>query len=110
MPTPTPPVLVLSTCPDQASADAIAQTLVEERLAACVTRLPGARSTYRWQGEIEQADEVQLLIKTRVAVYPALIERLIELHPYELPEVLVVEPRDHYRPYGLWVNEQTPDR
>lgn len=103
-------MLVLSTCPDEASADAIAQALVGERLAACVTRLPGARSTYRWQGRVEQATEVQLLIKTGAATYPALVERLIELHPYELPEVLVVEPRDHYRPYGLWVNEQTPDR
>jgi len=110
MPTPTPPVLVLSTCPDEASADAIAQALVEEQLAACVTRLPGARSTYRWQGRIEQATEVQLLIKTRAAVYPALVERLIQLHPYELPEVLVVEPRDCHQPYGRWVNEQTPDR
>lgn len=106
----TLPVLVLSTCPDEASADAIALALVEERLAACVTRVPGARSTYRWQGRIEHATEVQLLIKTRVTVYGALIRRLTELHPYELPEILVVEPRDVSEPYQRWVNEQTPDR
>ncbi|MGH8082038.1 MAG: divalent-cation tolerance protein CutA [Lysobacter sp.] len=105
----TLPVLVLSTCPDEASADAIALALVEERLAACVTRIPGARSTYRWQGKVEHATEVQLLIKTRTTVQGSLIKRLAELHPYELPEILVVEPRDVSEPYMRWVNEQTPN-
>ena len=106
----TLPMLLLTTCPDQASADAIAQALVEEQLAACVTQIPGATSVYRWQGKIERASEIQLLIKTRVTVYGATMQRLAQLHPYELPEMIVVEPRDVSEPYMRWVNEQTPDQ
>ncbi|MGN7919526.1 MULTISPECIES: divalent-cation tolerance protein CutA [Lysobacter] len=104
------PRLVLSTCPDEATADAIALALVEERLAACVSRWPGVRSTYRWQGRIEHATEVQLLIKTTPALASAVLKRIAELHPYELPEALVVEVRDGLDPYLHWVAEQTRDR
>lgn len=106
----TQPLLLLTTCPDQASADTVAQALVEEGLAACVTQIPGATSVYRWQGRIERASEIQLLIKTRVTVCAATMARLAQLHPYELPEMIVVEPRDVSEPYLRWVNEQTPDR
>jgi len=106
----TPLLLLLTTCPDQASADAVAQALVEEGLAACVTQIPGATSVYRWQGKIERAAEIQLLIKTRVTVHGAAMQRLAQLHPYELPEMIVVEPRDVSEPYARWVNQQTPDR
>lgn len=110
MPADTQPLLLLTTCPDPASADAIAQALVEEGLAACVTQIPGATSVYRWQGRIERATEIQLLIKTRVTVHDATMARLAQLHPCELPEMIVVEPRDVSEPYLRWVNEQTPDR
>lgn len=106
----TQPLLLLTTCPDQASADAVAQALVEEGLAACVTQIPGATSIYRWQGKIERAAEIQLLIKTRVTVHDATMQRLAQLHPYELPEMIVVETRDVSEPYARWVNQQTPDR
>lgn len=106
----TQPLLLLTTCPDLASADTVAQALVEEGLAACVTQIPGATSVYRWQGRIERASEIQLLIKTRVTVCAATMARLAQLHPYELPEMIVVEPRDVSEPYLRWVNEQTPDR
>ncbi len=82
--------LLLSACADAATAEQIAGTLVEEGLAACVTLLPGARSIYRWQGQLERADECVLLIKTRAGDYPALERRLLELHPYDVPELLAL--------------------
>lgn len=102
------PVLIcLSTCPDAASAERIATVLVEERLAACVNILPGLRSVYRWQDQIEAANEVLLLIKTSAETYPALQVRLTALHPYELPELLAVEAATGLPAYLEWVAEQT---
>ncbi|WP_147653138.1 divalent-cation tolerance protein CutA [Vulcaniibacterium gelatinicum] len=95
------------TCPDAASADALALALVEERLAACVNRLPGLRSVYRWQGAVEQAEEVLLLIKTTTERLPALTARLRALHPYELPELVAVEAAGGLPDYLAWVVEQT---
>ena len=84
-------LLCLSTCPDTATARRIADALVDARLAACVSVLPGLQSTYRWQGTVERAEEVLLLIKTTRDALPALQARLPGLHPYELPELLAVE-------------------
>ena len=84
-------LLVYSACPDAESARRIADALVEERLAACVSVLPGMVSTYRWQGAIERAEEVLLIAKTVADRREALQARLAELHPYELPEVIAVE-------------------
>lgn len=94
-------------CPDADSAARIAQALVEERLAACVQQLPGVVSTYRWQGAVERADEVLLLIKTSRARLPALGERLRQLHPYELPELVAVEAAGGLPDYLDWVVAQT---
>ena len=99
-------LLVLSTCPDEASAARIAETLVSERLAACVTRLSGARSVYRWQGAIEQADEVQLLIKTSAARYAELAARLRALHPYAVPEILALPVAQADADYLAWLQAQ----
>lgn len=99
--------LVLSTCPDTVSAERIARTLVEERLAACVTRLPGAYSVYRWQGELEQAQEIQLLIKTRGELLPAVLSRLQALHPYDLPEAVAIRASDGLPAYLDWVRAET---
>ncbi|KAB8198285.1 divalent cation tolerance protein CutA [Lysobacter maris] len=105
---PSPSVLLVHcSCPDDASAERLAQALVEERLAACVSRLPGVRSTYRWQDAIEQADEVLLLIKTTAERMDALSERVRALHPYELPELVAVEVRTGLAPYLQWVAGQT---
>ncbi|WP_448507109.1 divalent-cation tolerance protein CutA [Immundisolibacter sp.] len=82
--------LLLSACADAATAEQIAGTLVEEGLAACVTLLPGARSVYRWQGKLERAEECLLLLKARADDYPALERRLLELHPYDVPELLAL--------------------
>lgn len=101
-------VLILHcTCPDAASASAIAQALVDERLAACVNQLPGVLSTYRWQGRVETASEVLLLIKTTADRMPALTARLRALHPYELPELAAVEVRAGDPDYLTWVAAQT---
>ena len=100
-------LLACSTCPDAATAAAIARTLVEERLAACVSQLPGVTSTYRWQDQIETAGEVALLIKTTADRIEALAARLRQLHPYELPELVAVEVRAGLPEYLTWVAAQT---
>ena len=82
--------VVLSTAPDDAVAARLAQALVSEGLAACVSRLPGLRSTYRWQGRICDETEVLLLIKTSGARLATLCARLEALHPYEVPEVIAL--------------------
>ena len=102
------PVSVLvcfCTCPDTASAQAIADALVGDRLAACVNVLPGLRSVYRWQGAIERADEALLLIKTVQEQLPALQARVAALHPYELPELVAVEVAGGLAAYLDWVAE-----
>lgn len=95
--------LLLSACPDAASAERIATALVEEQLAACVTALPGARSVYRWQGNVEHADECVLLIKARAADYPALEQRLLALHPYDVPELLALPVLAGNPAYLAWL-------
>lgn len=95
------------TCPDEASAARIADALVEARLAACVSQLTGLRSVYRWQGEIERADEVLLVIKTTPDRLDALTELVRALHPYELPELLAFEVAGGLAAYLDWVAEQT---
>ncbi|MBD9478912.1 divalent-cation tolerance protein CutA [Pseudoxanthomonas sp. PXM02] len=105
-----PVFLILSTCPDADTAQRLARTLVDERLAACVNVLPGVGSTYRWQGRVEQADEVQLLAKTSADRRDALMARLAELHPCELPEILAVETAAGLPAYLDWVATETrPD-
>jgi periplasmic divalent cation tolerance protein len=99
-------LLVYSACPDAASARRIADALVGERLAACVSVLPGMVSTYRWQGAIERADEVLLVAKTVAERREALQARLVELHPYELPEVLAVEAAA-LPAYHAWIARET---
>lgn len=83
-------IVVLSTCPDSRVAGRIAKALVDERLAACVNEIPGLTSTYRWEGRVHRDAEVLLLIKTTQDQWPALETRLKELHPYELPELIVL--------------------
>jgi len=83
-------LLVLTTCPDEAIAGRIARELVEAGLAACVSRMPGLRSTYRWKGHVEDEPEVLLLIKTVATRFQELEMRLKSLHPYEVPEIIAV--------------------
>jgi periplasmic divalent cation tolerance protein len=98
-------VLVLTTIPADQRGHAIAKALVEERLAACVNLLPQMRSTYRWQGAVTEDTEHQLVIKTTRARLPEVERRLHELHPYEVPEFLVVDVASGSERYLSWVEE-----
>ncbi|MDH7454511.1 divalent-cation tolerance protein CutA [Luteimonas composti] len=97
----------LCTCPDAATAARIAEALVGERLAACVNVLPGVGSVYRWQGRVERAEEVLLVIKTVRARLDALTARVVQLHPYELPEVVAVDLAGGLPDYLAWIEDAT---
>jgi len=99
--------LVYCTCPDLATAERIATAVVEQRLAACVNLLPGVRSVYRWQGAVERAEEVLLLIKTRAERTAALTDAVRALHPYELPEVIAVDVAAGLPAYLDWVRAES---
>ncbi len=81
--------VVLMTAP-AGDAESLGRHLVEEGLAACATLLPGAVSIYRWEGAIERQEECQLILKATAARVPELLERAVELHPYDVPELLVL--------------------
>ena len=95
--------LVFTTCPDAECARRIADTLVTEGLAACVSILSDAESVYRWQGEIQHDREHQLLIKTTTERFVDLRVRVLALHPYELPEVIGVPIIAGLEPYLAWL-------
>lgn len=101
-------VVALSTCPD-ASARSIAEQLVTERLAACVNRVGGVRSTYFWDGSLQDDAETLLIIKTTAARISALRDRLRTLHPYELPELVVLDVTDGNEGYLDWVRTGVAD-
>jgi len=100
-------VVVLSTVPDDESAEKLVRTLVEERLAACINVSSPMTSTYRWQGKIERDVERQLTIKTTRQSLPALHARLLELHSYELPEFIVIDVHAGSSDYLAWVARET---
>ena len=105
----SPVRVAISTAPDADTGARIAQALVEERLAACVNVVPGIRSIYRWQGAIEDEQEVLLVIKTHAERVAALAERLCALHPYEVPELLAFPVETGLAPYLQWLaGEVTP--
>lgn len=98
---------VYVTAPTDGAAE-LASTLVEERLAACVNRVP-CQSTYRWDGEIHEDDEVVLFIKTTAETYPDLRDRVEELHPYDVPCIERFEESDILPAYENWRNENVED-
>ena len=100
-------VIVLTTMPDDARADELARTLVDERLAACVNVHGPMRSTYRWKGTVERDAERQLVIKTARDRLTALEQRIRELHPYELPELIVISIAGGSDAYLRWVDDET---
>ncbi|HEY8156412.1 MAG TPA: divalent-cation tolerance protein CutA [Myxococcota bacterium] len=99
--------VVLTTVPDAEVGARLARTLVEEGLAACVNLVPGVRSIYRWQGRLEDAREVLLLVKTRADRCRALAARIQALHPYELPEVLELAAGGGSAAYLDWVRRES---
>lgn len=90
-------------------AHRIARLVVEERLAACANILGPCRSIYRWQGEIEEADEVAAIFKTRAAAAQALVDRIAALHSYEVPAAVVWPIADALGAYARWVEAETED-
>ncbi|MGE8224610.1 divalent-cation tolerance protein CutA [Stenotrophomonas pigmentata] len=99
--------LVFCTCPDDQTAQTLARLLVEQRLAACVNLLPAMRSVYRWQEQIEQAEEIQLVIKTCADRLDALSAAIRQHHPYELPEIVAISPSAGLPAYLDWIRAQT---
>lgn len=99
-------LLVITNLPDAQAAGQLAQRLVEERVAACVNQLAPCTSTYRWQGDIETASEVPLLIKTTRAAYPRLEQLIRTEHPYELPEIVAVPVTTGLPAYLNWVSQE----
>lgn len=97
-------LLVLVSAPADV-AERLATTLVEARLAACVSVLPGLRSTYRWAGRVERAEEALLLVKSTEAAFPALQAAVLAGHPYELPELLAVDVAAGLPAYLHWLTE-----
>lgn len=107
------PILVITNFPDRASALALAQKLVDERLAACVNVLADCTSVYRWQEKIENASEVPVLIKTLAQHYPRVEQAVKAMHPYELPEIIAVPISNGLPAYMQWMAAETlafPDK
>jgi periplasmic divalent cation tolerance protein len=100
---PTDYQIIFCTCPDKDTAEKIAHLLVEYKLAACVNIVPNIRSVYRWQGEIEQADEFLLLIKAQQATYSELENLIKTHHPYQLPEIIAVPIERGLPDYLNWI-------
>lgn len=96
-------VVVLVTAPDTAVAEGIVRTLVDESLAACGNIVPEMVSIYRWQGEVQRESEALIVLKTTRARAAAVVARVPALHPYEVPEVLVLPVSDGFAPYVRWV-------
>ncbi|WP_373048294.1 divalent-cation tolerance protein CutA [Vulgatibacter sp.] len=103
----TDAIVVLVTVSTAEQAADLARALVEERLAACGNVVPGLRSIYRWQGEVQDEPEVLLLLKTTSALFERLRGRVVELHAYENPEVLALPVEAGQLPYLDWIRQET---
>lgn len=97
------------TAPDPETASRVARALLDERLIACANLLPGVTSLYRWQGEVRSDAEVLVVMKTRAALVPRLMERATALHPYQVPELLALPVAGGLPAYCRWVLDETPD-
>jgi periplasmic divalent cation tolerance protein len=102
-------IIVLVTAGSAAEANAIARALVEERLAACVNRIKSIQSIYRWQGNVEESEEELLIIKSTRALFPAVEQRVRELHSYTEPEVIALPIIEGSPTYLRWLGEQVSE-
>ena len=98
--------VVLSTIPPEA-AESLASELVQQRLAACVNIVAGVTSVYRWKGEIQRDAESLLIIKTSNERLPELMSRLPDMHPYDVPEIVALDPTSVHAPYAQWLDVET---
>jgi periplasmic divalent cation tolerance protein len=99
-------IVVLVTVGSNTEGERVARALVEERLAACVNRIPAVQSVYRWQGKVEQSAEELLVIKTRADLFTALEKRVRELHSYSVPEVIALPILSGSENYLRWLGQQ----
>ena len=104
---PTDVLVVLCTCPDEPTAARLAGGLIQQEVAACVNVLPGIRSIYRWQGELQEDGEVLMIVKTSRSAYPQLESWLVEHHPYDVPEILALPAVRGSAAYLQWVKDET---
>ena len=98
--------VVWTTVDNESAAGRIAETLVAEHRVACATILPGVQSIYVWKGQVERSTEWLMMLKTRVDCVEPLKARIVELHPYDLPEVVVCPVVEGHKPYMDWVRGQ----
>jgi len=98
-------IVVLSTFPDTETARRVARALIEEKLAACVNILPPIESIYRWEGAIESATETLILIKSTTWKYQLLEAKILELHPYEVPEIISLRADSGHVKYLRWIEQ-----
>jgi periplasmic divalent cation tolerance protein len=98
-------ILVFCACPDADTARRIGAALVEEKLAACVNLIPGIESIYRWKGAVETSAEVLALIKSTTWKYQLLEARILELHPYEVPEIISLRIDAGHLEYLRWIDQ-----
>ena len=96
-------VVVMVTCPNAAVARRLAAVVVKRRLAACVNLVSGIESTFWWKGKLERCREVLLLIKTTVRMFESLRQAVLQLHPYEVPEIIALPVVAGHRPYLRWL-------
>jgi periplasmic divalent cation tolerance protein len=99
--------VVLSTVSDRDAAARLARQLVDERLIACANLLPGITSIYRWKDEVQTEGEVLMILKTQAAALDRLVQRLQEIHPYDVPEVVCLPVGFTAAPYARWVITET---
>ena len=101
------PILVMTNFPDKKGAVALAEALIDQHLAACVNVLSPCTSIYRWQGKVESADEIPVLIKTLRQHYDRVEQLINMMHPYELPEVIMVPILNGLPAYLQWIANET---
>jgi len=106
----TDKIVVLSTCASAKEAHRVAHALVEKRLAACVSILPGARSVYHWKDAVEEEEEVLLLIKSSRELFDRLRSEIERLHTYELPEVIALPIVDGSQGYLTWLDHELTEK
>lgn len=99
--------MILTSVPNENTAHQIESALLDSRLAACIQRSAPIKSTYRWKGQRETQTEIQLWIKTSLACQEAAFKLILELHPYDVPELLSIPVQVAHEPYLEWINGET---
>ena len=100
-------LILFVTVPNEEVAETLAKNLVDDHLVACVQVLPGMTSYYRWEGKVHADSEILLLMKTRAEIFPVVEERIVKLHPYDVPQIVAAPLTKVHEPYLSWLVENT---